>query len=89
MKTYENNFHKLRGPRIKVIYLRTLISINLVSKLQEEHYQVIFSSDFCHLHCIKYRNITEFPGVEILWNRTIPAELRANRPKLCGNCAFL
>ena len=32
----------------------------------------------------KYRNFTEFPGVEILWKGTVLIH-----QKLCGNCAFL
>ena len=40
-------------------------------------------------HCVKYRNFTYFPGVKILWEDTVSAEFRANRPKLYGNCAFL
>ena len=26
--------------------------------------------------------------MEILWKSAVSAEFRANRPKLCGNCAF-
>ena len=33
-------------------------------------------------HCVKYRNFTQFPGVEVLRKGT------AIRLKLCGNCAF-
>ena len=39
-------------------------------------------------HCAKYRNLTLFPGIEILCKRTVSAEFRAIRPKLCGNCTF-
>ena len=39
------------------------------------------------IHCEKYRNFTWLPGVEILRKDTVSA-YRANRPKLCGNCAF-
>ena len=38
---------------------------------------------------IKYRNLTEFPGMEILRERIVSAEFCANLPKLLGNCAFL
>ena len=33
-------------------------------------------------HCVKYRNFTQFPGVEVLRKGT------AICLKLCGNCAF-
>ena len=39
-------------------------------------------------HCINYQNFTKFPGVEILWKRTVSTEFWANRPKLCGNSTF-
>ena len=39
-------------------------------------------------YCTKCRNFTLLSGVEILWKHTVPAEVRANRPKFCGNCAF-
>ena len=39
-------------------------------------------------HYVKYRNITNFPGVEILWKGTVSTKFRANPPKLYGNCAF-
>ena len=39
-------------------------------------------------HCIKSRNFTLFPGVEILWKDTVFAWFRAIRPKLCRNCVF-
>ena len=29
-----------------------------------------------------------FPAVKTLWKDTVSAEFWANRPKLCGNCAF-
>ena len=43
---------------------------------------------FSELCCVKYRYFTEFPGVEILRKGRVSAEFRANRPELCGNCAF-
>ena len=30
------------------------------------------------LHCIKYRNFANSPGVEILWESTVPAEFSQN-----------
>ena len=39
-------------------------------------------------HCVKCRNYTQFPGVEILWKGTVSAKFRAIHPKLCGECAF-
>ena len=42
--------------------------------------------DFCH--CVKYRNFTQFPDLEILWKGTVSTKLRVNHPKLCGNFAF-
>ena len=42
--------------------------------------------DFCH--CVKYRNFTQSPGLEILWKGTVSTKLRVNHPKLCGNFAF-
>ena len=39
-------------------------------------------------NCVKYRNITNFPGAEILWKGTVSTKFRANRPKLYGSCAF-
>ena len=38
-------------------------------------------------YCIKCRNLTLLSGVEILWKHTVPAEVRANCRKFCGNCA--
>ena len=43
---------------------------------------------FMSHHCVKYRNFTQFPGVEILWKGTVSEWFRANHPKLCRNCAF-
>ena len=31
------------------------------------------------LHCVKYQNVTLFPGVEILWKGTVSTEFRVNR----------
>ena len=39
-------------------------------------------------HLVKYRNFTLYPGVEILWKRTVSTEFRVIRPKLCKNCVF-
>ena len=38
--------------------------------------------------CVKYHNLTQNPGVEILWKGRVSAESRAIHPKLCGNSAF-
>ena len=40
-------------------------------------------------NCKKDRNLTWFPGVEILWKGTVSAYFRTIRSKLCRNCAFL
>ena len=40
------------------------------------------------IHCVKYRNFTQLPGVEISWKGTVSAQFRVNRPKLCRNYAF-
>ena len=42
-------------------------------------------------HCIKYRNFTWFPGIEILWNgsfRIVSGDSPENWPDSRGNCAF-
>ena len=39
-------------------------------------------------YCVKYRNFTQFPDVEILWKHIVSAEFRANCLTLCGNFAF-
>ena len=36
------------------------------------------------IHCLKYHNFIEFPGMEILWKGTFSAETVKNS----GNCAF-
>ena len=36
----------------------------------------------------KYRIFTWFPGMEILWKDTVPAQFWAIGPKLWGNCSF-
>ena len=41
-----------------------------------------------HIHCMKQRNFTQFPGMKILRKRTVSAEFRAIHPKLYGNYAF-
>ena len=41
------------------------------------------------LNCEKYQNFNWFPAVEILWKRTVSAEFRPMRLKLCRNYAFL
>ena len=40
------------------------------------------------VHCVKYRNFTQFRGVEILWKGTVSRQFRVNRPKLSRNCVF-
>ena len=47
---------------------------------------IICFSTFDHYE--KYRNFTWFPGVGISRKGTVSSHFRANRPKLCGNCAF-
>ena len=36
------------------------------------------------LHCVKYHNFTQFPGVEILWKGELPETIR----KLCLSTKF-
>ena len=40
------------------------------------------------IHSINYRNLTQFPGVEILWKRKVTVDIRTIRAKLCGNSEF-
>ena len=40
------------------------------------------------LHYVKYRNFTQFVGVENLWKGIVSTQFQAIRPKLCGSCAF-
>ena len=75
-------------------YLSTIKSISNSTRivLKTTQYQICrykFSKTFFgHFHCVKYRHLTLFPGVEILWKRTNSAEFRENYPKLCGGCVF-
>ena len=44
---------------------------------------------FFRKHCLKYRNLMLFPGLEFfLENAQFPVEFRANRMKLFENCLF-
>ena len=47
----------------------------------------LFSEKF-PTHCMKFRDLTYFPDVEILWKDTASAEICVISTKLCGNCKF-
>ena len=40
---------------------------------------------YSYLHCIKYRNFTQFSGVKNLWKSTVSVELPVILPELCNS----
>ena len=62
-------------------------SFTLVRRYTSKRHSVFLNYHIQHYE--KYRNFTWFPGMEILRNGIVSAQFRANRLKLCGNCAFL
>ena len=74
LKYYHYIFHDVRGNKSSLIRLKSL-KCNCCRILE-------------NVHCVKNRNFTLFPGVNILCKCTVSVEFWVNRLKFCGNFAL-
>ena len=84
VKVYSVNLICLLIHLFLLFFLHSFIHSFIVSFIILSTYSCIYRI----VHCLKYRTFTKFPGVEILWKRTVSAEFPKICPKFCRSSAF-